>query len=320
LPADRAYAETCAAIANFMWNWRMLLRTGDAQFADEMERGLYNVIAASTAISGTEFFYVNPLQLREGNHSEGNASTSRRSWFTCACCPPNIARLIASLDTYAATRTDNGLQLHLYSDGAIALNDDPDAPVAIVSTDYPWDGRVSIALDRPLDCELRLRVPAWAQETTVIADDSPAEFIIDHGYLVVPAGSVSVSIELDFHAEPLIVRPHPRLDGARGTVAVQRGPIVYCLERVDLPSNVNIEDVYLSGSATLRVESAPDGLDAPAITTGDAVVRNTTGVALYSRASARPATEIELTSLALIPYFRWGNRRQTAMRVWIPTR
>lgn len=320
LPPDRAYAETCAGIADFMWNWRMLLLTGESRFADEMERGLYNVIAASTSISGTEFFYVNPLQLRAGNHAEGNASTSRRSWFDCACCPPNIARLIASIDTYTATRTDGGVQLHLYSDGSVALGDGPDAPVATVSTGYPWDGRIRIALDRAPDTELRLRVPAWARQSTVTVDGAPAALATEHGYLVLPAGSVTSSIELDFHADPVIVHPHPRLDASRGTVAVQRGPVVYCLEQADLPDGVDSEDVRLPADAALEVAAAPDGLDTTAVIAGGAVVRESAGQSLYSSAQSQRPVERELGPLTLVPYFRWGNRRQAAMRVWIPTR
>lgn len=319
LPADRAYAETCAAIANFMWNWRMLLRTGESRFADEMERGLYNVIPASTSISGTEFFYVNPLQLREGHRSEQNATTARRGWFGCACCPPNIARLVASLDTYAATKTDRGVQLHLYSDGSVALGDGPDAQVATVSTGYPWDGRVRIAFERALDIELRLRVPNWARRSTVTVDGIPAQLVSENGYLILSPGSATESVELDFHAEPAIVYPHPRLDGSRGTVAVHMGPVVYCLEQVDLPDDVDSEDVYLSETTTLQVAAAPEGLDTMSITATGAVARDSTREPLYSGVRTQPG-EREFGQLTLVPYFRWGNRRQAAMRVWIPTR
>lgn len=320
LPADRAYAETCAAIANFMWNWRMLLRTGESRFADEMERGLYNGIASSTSMSGTEFFYVNPLQLRDGNRSEGNASTTRRSWFACACCPPNIARLIASLDAYAATSDDRGIQLHLYSDGVLALGDGPDAPVLRITSGYPWDGRVRLALDRPLPVELRLRVPAWAQEATVTIDGAPAEPDRERGYLVIPAGAAAEVIELDLHAEPVLVYPHPRVDASRGTVAVQHGPVVYCLEQADLPDDVACEDVYLPADAELALVAAPRGLDTVAVSATGARVVTSSGEPLYGPASAVRRAERELGALTLVPYFRWGNRRQAAMRVWIPVR
>lgn len=320
LPTDRAYAETCAAIANVMWNWRMLLLSGESRFADEVERGLYNVIAGSTSIDGTEFFYVNPLQLREGNHSEGNASTTRRGWFTCACCPPNIARLIASIDTYAATRSERGVQLHLYSDGVLSLGEGVDAPQATISTGYPWDGRVRISLDRALETELALRVPSWAPPTTATVDGFPAELATERGYLIVPAGSATGLIELDFHMEPVLVRPHPRVDASRAALAVQCGPVVYCLEQADLPDDVACEDVYLSADTELSVVGVPDGLDTVVIAATGAVARESRREPLYVPAPASPPVEREFGPLTLIPYFRWGNRRQAAMRVWIPTR
>lgn len=319
LPPDRAYAETCAGIAAFMWNWRMLLRSGDGRFADEMERGLYNVIAASTSISGTTFFYVNRLQLRAEHRSEGNASVDRLPWFTCACCPPNLARLVASLDSYAATRDDRGVQLHLYGSSTIALSNGPDAATATVHTAYPWDGRITVTLDRELDTELRLRIPGWATGYTVKIDGEPSNPSEELGYLVLPPRSVTASVELELNLEPVIERPHPRLDAARGTVAVRRGPIVYALEQADLPDGVEVEEVRLSESTTLSVIDAPPGLDTPAISASGATARATAEQSLYS--SAPPSTtDRPIGSITLVPYFRWANRRQAAMRIWIPTR
>ncbi|HEY0247963.1 MAG TPA: beta-L-arabinofuranosidase domain-containing protein [Gryllotalpicola sp.] len=319
LPPDRAYSETCAAIANFMWNWRMLLRSGQSRFADEMERGLYNAIAASTALSGTEFFYANPLQLREGHRSEENAPAGRTSWYSCACCPPNLARLIASIDTYAATRDERGVQVHLYGSASIALTDGPDAPRALVRTDYPWDGRVAVSLDQPLPVELRLRVPGWTTGYTVLVDGAPAHPTVEGGYLVFPARSVVHSVELDLDLRPVIEHPHPRLDASRGAVAVRRGPIVYCLEQDDLPEGVHAQDVYLPETAALEVAPAPEGLDTPALSARGAAVRDSSDCPIYSTDPGLPA-ERELDAVTLVPYFRWGNRRQAAMRVWIPTR
>ncbi|ALO68125.1 hypothetical protein AS189_18530 [Arthrobacter alpinus] len=319
LPPDRAYSETCAGIANFMWNWRMLLLTGEARFADEMERGLYNVIAASTSMSGTEFFYVNRLQVREGHISDENASSIRRSWFGCACCPPNLARLIASLDSYAATSNDRGVQVHLYSDGNVALGCEPDSPIAAIRTDYPWDGRVSVTLDRPLGVELRLRVPAWVEDYSVTIDGAAAGPAKADGYLVFEPNSVNHSIELDFHATPVIDLPHPYLDASRGTMAVRNGPIVYAFEQADLPDGVDVQDVYLPFKTQLEVVGAPDGLDVPAIIAKGGIVRRCAGGPLYSNQSQTTQEEDrELGPLTLIPYFRWGNRSQAAMRVWIP--
>ena len=147
LPPDRAYGETCAGIASFQWNWRMLLATGEGKYADEMERTLYNVIAGSTALDGTHFFYANPLQLRTGHDgSHEDAPSQRLPWYSCACCPPNLARLVASLSGYVATTDHGGLQVHLYADGELRTTVDGADVHLVTRTGYPWDGRVEAAV------------------------------------------------------------------------------------------------------------------------------------------------------------------------------
>ncbi|MFD0523508.1 glycoside hydrolase family 127 protein [Paractinoplanes durhamensis] len=143
LPPDRAYAETCAAIGSFQLAWRLLLATGKAGYADEMERLLYNGIAASTALDGKSFYYSNPLQLRTGHDGSHEDTPSQRlTWYSCACCPPNLARLMASLHAYAATSTAAGLQLHLYAAGTVTA-----AGYALdVQTSYPWDETIRITV------------------------------------------------------------------------------------------------------------------------------------------------------------------------------
>jgi uncharacterized protein len=144
LPSDRAYAETCAAIASFHWNWRLLLATGRHRYADEMERVLYNAIAGSTALDGKHYFYSNPMQLRPGHDgSDEDAPSHRLSWYGCACCPPNLSRLLASLNGYAATTDASGVQVHLYSPATIRAG----SVVLRVSTSYPWDGRIEVAVE-----------------------------------------------------------------------------------------------------------------------------------------------------------------------------
>jgi DUF1680 family protein len=321
LPPDRAYSETCASIANFMWNWRMLLASGHSKYADEMERGLYNGIAVSTSQTGTEFFYANPLQMRAGHRSIENSTAGREGWYACACCPPNLARLIGSIDHYVATTSADAVQVHLYSNAAIALGTESDAPVATVSTSYPWDGRVAISFDRePVDTDLQLRVPSWATGYTVSVDGSPASLSVKDGYLVVPAGSAKQSVDLEFDLTPTIELPHPRIDASRGTITVRRGPIVYCLEQPDLPDDVAVQDVFIPAGPTLTVGAFDPALGVPTITVEGAVVRDSASVPLYAGVPAKAAAERELAPVSLIPYFRWANRAQGAMRVWIPTR
>jgi uncharacterized protein len=310
LPPDRAYGETCAAIASFQWNWRMLLATGEPKFADEMERALYNVIAGSTALDGTHFFYANTLHLRTGHDgSHEDAPSDRLPWYSCACCPPNLARLLASLSGYAATTDHGGLQLHLYSAGSVTTAVDGAEVHAEVRTDYPWDGRVVVTVTTAAPITLSLRVPAWATEVSL--DGSPAE--VDGGYVRVRRDwSAGATVRLDLPMWPRIVRPHPRIDAVRGCVALARGPLVYALEQADLPAGVTLEDVRIDAGAPITAGRLPA---VPVTLTTSGVVEQASSGELY------PAS-VELTTrpleLVAIPYFLWGNRTPGPMRVWIP--
>ncbi len=300
LPPDRAYAESCAAIASLMWSWRLLLATGEARYADLMERTLFNGIASSVSLSGAEFFYVNPLQTRSGDFRAAGHEIGRVPWFGCACCPPNIARLVASLGHYMATRDDHGIQVHQYAAGALQ-----NGPVELtVRTDYPWHGTVHIDVAETPDSEwaLSLRIPAWstASRLVVAGEELPVR-PDERGYAVVRRRwSASDTVTLDLDLRPRIERPHPRVDAARGCGSLERGPIVYCLEETDQPAGV-FEDLTLDFGGTATEVAAPAGLP------GGTVALHAPG-----RRDGRP---VELTA---IPYHQWANRGPGAMRVWTP--
>ena len=179
LAPDRAYNETCAAIASFQWSWRLLLATGDARYADHMERVLYNGFGAAIATDGQRFFYVNPLQRRE-DHFEKDDPGRRRIWFNCACCPPNIMRLIASLERYLATEAADTLYVHQYTGSRLA-GADLDLEV---TTDYPWSGAVYLrVLAAPQAVRgLALRVPAWSASTGISVNNDPERTGVSRGY------------------------------------------------------------------------------------------------------------------------------------------
>jgi uncharacterized protein len=310
LPPDRAYGETCAAIASFQWNWRMLLATGGAKYADEMERALYNVIAGSTALDGTHFFYSNTLHLRTGHDgSHEDAPSGRLPWYSCACCPPNLSRLLASLSGYAFTVDHGGLQVHLYAAGEVRTTvDGKDVHVA-VRTDYPWDGRVVLTVTTAAPLTLSLRIPHWATEARL--DGTPVD--TEGGYVRVERDwSAGATVTLDLPMSPRIVHPHPRIDAVRGCVAVARGPLVYAVEQADLPAGVTLEDVRIVPTGQLTAGRLPD---IPVTLTAEGAVERAGSGELYP-ATVEIATEpIELTA---IPYFLWGNRDPGPMRVWIP--
>ena len=310
LPPDRAYGETCAGIASFQWNWRMLLATGQVRYADEMERALYNVIAGSTALDGTHFFYSNPLHLRTGHDgSHEDAPSDRLPWYTCACCPPNLARLLASLSGYAVTTGHSGLQMHLYASGEIRTTVDGVNMHISVATDYPWDGRVVLTVTTDAPLTLSLRVPGWATEA--LLDGAPAD--VTDGYVNVRRDwSAGATVTLDIPMPARIIQPHPRIDAVRGCVAVARGPLVYALEQADLSPEVTLEDVRIDPAAPIMPGRLPE---IPVSLTVRGTVERPTSEDLYPTHVEIQAAPLEITA---IPYFLWGNRIPGPMRVWIP--
>jgi DUF1680 family protein len=312
LPPDRAYAETCAAIGSFQLAWRLLLATGKARYADEMERVLYNGIAGSTALDGRSFFYSNPLQLRTGHDGSHEDTPSQRlTWYSCACCPPNLARLMASLQAYTSTGSLQELHLHLYSAGTVTAG----SYRLAVRTSYPWDERIDITLEEAGEgpWTLALRVPAWCRDARLTVNGSLVRAGAQEGYLRVTrnwtAGDV---VSLVLAMPPRLVAAHPRVDAVRGSAALTRGPVVYCLEHADLPPGTEFEDWELDPSAPLTVDdrtirasfrARPDSSDR-----------------LYRPLTAPSAgtTSTIGTIAPAIPYFLWANRTPGPMRVWIP--
>lgn len=318
LPPDRAYSETCAAISSIQFNWRMLLVTGEAQYADELERALYNAVAGSTSPTGTEYFYSNPLQVRSERDGEHEQAPARRApWYDCACCPPNLARLLSSLHAYAATTDDDGgLRLHLYEPADIRL---PHATVT-VKTGYPFDGLIRLEIAGGLP-SLSLRLPGWAEHHVLLVNGIEQQVNPVDGYLHLKDVSPgTVELMLDMPAR--LRTPHPHIDAVRGCAAVTRGPIVYALEQTDLPAGVVLEDVVLDASvepgAGASEAVAPGDIRVPKVTAA-ATVRPPSSSDPYPVAGAATADKGEAFAVDLVPYFRWGNRGPGSMRVWIPT-
>jgi uncharacterized protein len=319
LPPDRAYAETCAAIGSFHWNWRLLLATGRHRYADELERVLCGEGAAATALDGRHFFYANPLHLRTGHDGSGeDAPSQRRSSYSCFCCPPNLARLLASLQCYLATTDHSGLQLHLYGTGTIHSGQNE----VEVATGYPWDGAIALTVRSTSDqpWTLALRVPGWCTEATVEIDGVPSDAPAVDGYLRLTrvwSGETSVSLRLAMPAR--LLAAHPRVDAVRGCVALVRGPLVYSIEQCDLPAGTVLEDVTLDPRGPVHAVAHDGGAPIPVTLTASARVATGTPERLYHHhaqpAAGSPATPIDLTA---VPYFLWGNREPGAMRVWIP--
>ena len=328
LPPDRCYGETCAAIASIMWNWRMLLATGDGRHADLLERTLYNGFLAGLALDGSGFSYVNPLQVRSDHRDPVERGARRQPWYEVACCPPNVMRLLASLQHYVATVHGPDLQVHQYMAARLrASTQHGEALEVEMATEYPWHGTVSLqVVNAPRDpWSLSLRVPSWAHGASVAVNGEGREAEPAAGYVrlhrVWRAGD---RVELELPMQPRLVAPHPRIDAVRGCVAIERGPLVYCVEQADQPPGAIVDDVRIDPSEPLETRPA-DALfpGAVSVRARGALARARRWPESWGYAGFRPAdspAELEPTELVAIPYALWGNRTDGPMRVWIPLR
>ncbi|WP_328293218.1 glycoside hydrolase family 127 protein [Kineococcus sp. NBC_00420] len=322
LGPDRAYAETCAAIGSVQWTWRMLLATGDSRYADLVERTLYNAFLPGVSLTGTEYFYVNALQLRHGAHAEEERSAThgRRAWFDCACCPPNIMRTLSSLDAYVATSSAQGVQVHQFTTGTIEAA----GATLAVTTDYPWDGTVRVEVTAtPGEFELALRVPAWAEGATATVNGADVAVTVGEYLRVQREFAVGDVVELVLPMTVRVVEADTRVDSVRGSVVVERGPLVYAVEQADLPADLPADDLRVRVSE-LRGAVSEHRAD---LLEGVTVLQLPVHVALaaasgplYRPAGDDPAPEAAEETLLVpaIPYYAWANRELGAMRVWFP--
>ncbi|MFI1029962.1 glycoside hydrolase family 127 protein [Streptomyces sp. NPDC020951] len=332
LPNERAYCETCAAIASVQWSWRMALLTGEARYSDLIERTLYNGFLAGVSLDGERWLYVNPLQVRDGHTDTGGDQSARRTrWFRCACCPPNVMRLLASLEHYLASSGSGGLQIHQYVTGRYTGDLDGTPVVVSAETDYPWQGTVGLTVeetpgDRPWT--LSLRIPQWCGEYRVRVGDSVydrSEAPVTDGWLRLErTWAPGDRVVLELVLEPRLTAADPRVDAVRGCVAIERGPLVYCLEGVDHPGG-GLDDMVLDTTRPLAVKHRPDLLGGVTTVVAAGHRRDIAAAGWWpyrtadatGTADAPPADEpLELTA---IPYYAWANRQDGSMRVWLPT-
>lgn len=311
LPPDRAYCETCAGVGSIMVAWRLLLATGEMAYGDIIERTLYNVLAASTAQTGRAFFYTNPLHRRtavveppEDQVVPRADSMLRAPWFAVSCCPTNIARTFATLGGLLATSTDSGIQVHQYAPATIRTRD---AQLRI-DTEYPASGSVSITVQEASEpLTLDLRIPSWAEGATV--DGVPAA----PGRFRVPQVTAGQRIELRLPIEARVTTPHPRIDAIRGTVAVERGPLVLCVESVDLPDRLDVNSVQLCTPVALH--TSPDG----EVSARGTRLDDPDQAWPYGADHGKPNAAAATIDIRLSPYHSWGNRGPATVRVWLPT-
>jgi DUF1680 family protein len=311
LPNDRAYAETCAAIASVMWNWRMLHLTREARFADLMEKTLYNAVLPGISLDGTHYFYENPLANR-GEHR-------RQEWFGCACCPPNIARLLASLPGYFYSVSANTLWVHLYAEGRaeIALPSGDNVRLR-VETNYPWEGTIRIHIKEAPSTPftLHVRIPGWAGSGTVTTAGETES--VPSGYHALDRiWSAGDTVEIVLPMEVQLLEAHPHLLSNRGRVAVQRGAILYCIEQID-HVYADVWDIEVTPQTEWKTEYLEELLGGVVVLLGEGQTRKITDWQgnLYRKQSE--AVQPTAVQIAAVPYALWANRDAGAMQVWLP--
>ena len=323
LPNSTAYNETCANIGNAMWNWRMLAITGDAKYADVMEQVIYNTGLSGMSIDGKHFCYTNPLRWYGEDHGLlSNDSASRWFTFTCYCCPPQVARTIARMHEWVYGLSDEGVWVHLYGGSRLDTRlPDGSAVKLTQETRYPWDGHVEIAIEEAPSREISVcvRIPGWAEGAEVRVNGEPLSAGAKPGTYaqIKRAWTAGDRIEIDLPMPARLVRAHPRVEALRNQVAAMRGPVVYCLESVDLPEGVNIAEVHMPRDAALTLRHDEHTLGGVTLLEGEArrIASCEWSGELYKPLADTDGESIPVT---LIPYYAWHNRGAAEMTVWLP--
>ncbi|HTZ48057.1 MAG TPA: beta-L-arabinofuranosidase domain-containing protein [Verrucomicrobiae bacterium] len=320
LPNFTAYGESCAAIGNMMWNWRMLTATGEAKYADVIERALYNGINSGMSLDGTLYCYRNPLAF-----DPAGGDKIRNPWYDTTCCPPNLERTFASLPGYFYSTSKDGLYVHLYDNSRLDWHLEDGTGLQVTQkTNFPWAGDVGITVSpaKPTDFALYLRIPGWSNSTQInvngesILGENPGHYLA-----IRRRWSPGDTIDVKFNMTPQVIEANSRVVDDYGRVAVQRGPLVYCLEQIDQPAGVPLYDISLD----LRPKSAapfdehfePDLLGGILVLKHAGAVTENAGTALY-QPYTNVVSQTHAVELRFIPYYAWSNRAATPMQVWTP--
>ena len=288
LPNLDTYCETCASVGMVLWNQRMNQLTGDSKYIDVLERSLYNGALAGISLGGDRFFYVNPLESKGDHH--------RQEWYGCACCPSQLSRFLPSIGNYIYASSDDALWVNLYIGNTGQIRIGETDILLTQETDYPWDGSVklTISTSQPLEKEIRLRIPNWCKTYDLSINGKRINVSEEKGYAVIKDWKSQDVIALDMDMPVEIVAADPHVKENFGKRAIQRGPLVYCMEEIDNPEY--FDQIQLSPSTTFQTAFVSDILN---------------GIkTIKTNGRAQSAT--------FIPYYAWDNRKAGKMRVWIP--
>jgi DUF1680 family protein len=328
LPNATAYNETCAQIGSFMWNWRMLVITGEARYADLMEQLIYNSILSGIGLDGASWFYTNVLRWHGQEHQLMSQDSHQRFQpgqpprRTHICCPSNLLRTIAELGGYFYSVSDEGIWVNHYAANVFDIAMANGAAMKLEQeTDYPWDGKIRITVNAPKRKEfaVMLRIPEWVREATLKVNGQAVRDDVRPGKYfrlnrIWSAGDV---IELNLPMPVQLIEANPLVEELRNQVAIKRGPIVYCLESVDLPESIRISEVVIPHNIELKPRFDKELLTGVTVLQGKAEVcrEGDWSNRLYRQL---PPQKPRTVSIRLIPYYAWSNRGMAEMTVWMP--
>ena len=322
LPNAAGYNETCANIALAMWGLRMASITGESHYSDIMEQVMYNAGISGVSTDGEHFCYTNPLRwYGEDQELLSNDSQGRWQTWTCYCCPVQVTRTIAHIHEWVYGISNDSVWVHLYGGNKLNTTLPDGSPLALEQiTQFPWEGAVEIKIDQAPTREfsLQLRIPAWAEGAEVMINGKSLNNVQAGTYLEIKrAWQAGDSIQLNLPLTPKMIGSHPHVEETRNHAAIMRGPVVYCLESLDLPEDVELHDVYLPLSANIDVNPNPDLLGG-VTTLHTTLVHKPSTVATDQLYAPIVATAEQEISAQLIPYFAWHNRGIPYMSVWLP--
>jgi hypothetical protein len=323
LPNVTAHNETCAAIGSVLWNSRMFLISGKARYIDVLERTLYNAVLSGVSLDGDDYFYVNPLRQVEPLPVPLRWSRTRVPFVTSYCCPPNVLRTIAEAGEYAYATSIDTLWVNLYGGNQLETTLEGKKLKLVQATNYPWEGEVTLTLQECPSQEfgLKLRIPSWAESATIRVNGQPANVAALPGtYAEVrrqwqPGDTVELSLPMPVR----LLEANPLVEETRNQIAIQRGPIVYCLESPDLPQGVRVQEVAIPAEARFASHFDADLLGGVTVLETTAFARPSVDWAGRLYRPLKQMLEKEIP-IRLIPYFAWSNRGPSEMSVWLPMR
>ena len=329
LPNATAYNETCAAIANVFFNYRMFLLHGDSKYIDVLEKTLYNGLISGVGMDGKSFFYTNAMQIKN-SFSHPDMEATRSGWFPCSCCPTNVVRLIPSVPGYVYAQKDNDVYVNLFINGNTTLNVNNKQVQIVQQNNYPWDGdlKFNITPKAATTFNLLVRIPGWARNEANPSDlyqfanasdkkveikinGQPAEYTMQNGYAVLnktwKKGDV-VEVNLPMEVRRVVANENVKDD--IGKVALQRGPVIYCAEWVD--NNGKAANIIIPNNATFTTEFKNDLLN------GVEVIKSNVPAVIVSNDGSHISTVNQ--SFTAIPYYAWAHRGKGEMMIWFPTK